>query len=451
MLRPCLTAVLVVAIGCVQPEELVRPDLAKSSSGPTVTATDPPFGRRGDQGAQITITGTGFDNGSRASWERNGSTDPKVNVRSTTFVSSTQLVATVDIATDASLSLYDVAVTTTTGRKGIGTAKFEVTQAEPIAGTESAFGVNENGEVAGRIGPPGAFYWSPGSGLLALGTPGRAYDLSEDGQTVAGFTGVCCDGAFVQEYDGAAWQYTRLPRDPAASYHAARVLGRQRVDARGLARPIEQRQPALRRQRLRGRRRGGGRQGVGLAPQRGRKLEPRDLRGCGQPGLGHQRGRHHRGGLRGIRGRDGGAVLDPERDHLVGAQPARRLQRGRGHRRSRPDSRQRLRQREPEDASSDIASLCHQRCAPARRARIQHGDDDREPAVRPGDMGRRAGAIQERLGWRALVGRRALTYREPASDRLQGPRRRPLEGPVVSAAACSLAEEGDEELGGNGC
>jgi hypothetical protein len=225
MLRPCLTAVLVVAIGCVQPEELVRPDLAKSSSGPTVTATDPPFGRRGDQGAQITITGTGFDNGSRASWERNGSTDPKVNVRSTTFVSSTQLVATVDIATDASLSLYDVAVTTTTGRKGIGTAKFEVTQAEPIAGTESAFGVNENGEVAGRIGPPGAFYWSPGSGLLALGTPGRAYDLSEDGQTVAGFTGVCCDGAFVQEYDGAAWQYTRLPRDPAASYHAARAVG----------------------------------------------------------------------------------------------------------------------------------------------------------------------------------------------------------------------------------
>jgi hypothetical protein len=105
-------------------------------------------------------------------------------------------------------------------------------QAQILAGTESAFGVNENGEVAGRIGPPGAFYWSEGSGLVALGTPGRAYDLSEDGRTVAGFTGVCCDGAFVQEYDGAAWQYTRLERDPAASYHAARAVG---SDATGAA------------------------------------------------------------------------------------------------------------------------------------------------------------------------------------------------------------------------
>jgi hypothetical protein len=97
-------------------------------------------------------------------------------------------------------------------------------QAQILAGTESVFGANANGELAGRVGTPGAFYYNPGSGLLAFGTPGRAFDLSEDGRTVAGFTGVCCDGAFVQVNVGGTWQYTKLPKDPAASYHAARAV-----------------------------------------------------------------------------------------------------------------------------------------------------------------------------------------------------------------------------------
>jgi uncharacterized membrane protein len=59
---------------------------------------------------------------------------------------------------------------------------------------------------------------------VTFNTPGRAYDISEDGLTVAGFTGVCCDGAFVQVNTGGTWQYTRLPKDPAASYHTARSV-----------------------------------------------------------------------------------------------------------------------------------------------------------------------------------------------------------------------------------
>ncbi len=91
-----------------------------------------------------------------------------------------------------------------------------------LAGTESAFGANALGELAGRVGVPGAFHFSAGTGVVTLGTPGRAYDLSEDGLTVAGFTGVCCAGAFVQVKVGGNWQYTVLPKDPAASYHSAR-------------------------------------------------------------------------------------------------------------------------------------------------------------------------------------------------------------------------------------
>ena len=105
-------------------------------------------------------------------------------------------------------------------------------QAQIVAGTESAFGANANGELAGRLGPAGAFYYGAGTGTVTFGTPGRAFDLSEDGRTVAGFTGVCCDGAFVQVNASGTWQYTVLPKDPAASYHAARGVA---SDANGAA------------------------------------------------------------------------------------------------------------------------------------------------------------------------------------------------------------------------
>lgn len=215
---------VLVSVGCSQPAEPTRPDLARVVAGPSVTAADPSFGRRGDVGLAVTILGSGFDPASQASWELGGTTDPKIVVRSTRFVSSSELVATIDIQSDATLSLYDVAVTTGLGRKGIGTAKFEVTQAQPISGTESAFGVNEGGEVAGRLGPAGAFYWNASSGLVTLGTPGRAYDISEDGRTVAGFTGVCCAGGFVHVNVGGVWQVTVLPRDPAATSHGAQAV-----------------------------------------------------------------------------------------------------------------------------------------------------------------------------------------------------------------------------------
>lgn len=233
-LRIAVVLGAVLSIGCSQPEEPVRPDFAKSAGGLSVAATDPSFGRRGDVGLAVTITGSGFDQGSQASWERGGTSDPKIVVRSTQFISSSQLVATIDIQSDASLSLYDVAVTTGLGRKGIGTAKFEVTQAQPITGTETAFGVNERGEAVGRLGPAGAFYWNAGSGLQTLGTPGRAHDISEDGRTVAGFTGICCDGGFVHVNAGGAWQYTVLPRDPAATSHSAQSVASDPVTGAGV-------------------------------------------------------------------------------------------------------------------------------------------------------------------------------------------------------------------------
>ena len=141
-------------------------------SGLSVIAADPPFGRQGDVGKTVTITGSGFVSGAQASWALNGGPASGIVVNSTAYVSSTQLVATINIGSTAELAYYDVTVTQT-GRKGIGTESatgtglFEVTQAVAIAGAGDLRGVNDNGEITGNGGP---IYWSASSGLLLVDT-----------------------------------------------------------------------------------------------------------------------------------------------------------------------------------------------------------------------------------------------------------------------------------------
>jgi len=187
---------------------------AKAAPGITVTAADPPFGHQGEAGKQVRVLGSGFLNGDQASWQRNGVADPKIHVQSTQFVSTTELRATINIDGDASLAFYDIAVLSAGRKGGIGTTLFEVTQATLIAGTEIAYGVNDNGEAAGRVGVPGAFFSSPSTGLDTLGSPGRAFDISDNGQTVVGgftFNGSDAE-AFVYDFVGGAWQRTLLTR-----------------------------------------------------------------------------------------------------------------------------------------------------------------------------------------------------------------------------------------------
>ena len=98
-------------------------------AGPRVSSTSP------DSGAQNTtiavrVLGSGFSQGTRAIWAIKGDTTfavTKVKTNSTTFVSSTELVANITISADASLSLYDVVAVTATGKKGIGIECFTVT------------------------------------------------------------------------------------------------------------------------------------------------------------------------------------------------------------------------------------------------------------------------------------------------------------------------------------
>jgi uncharacterized delta-60 repeat protein len=136
----------------------------------SVTAADPPTGEQGTLNLSVTIKGKGFKNGAKAKWFKTGTTDPAgVNVKSTQYVSSTQLIATIDIADAASLSLFDIQVANTDGRTGKGTGLFSVTTKaidpctlpDPVP-TASPY-------TSGPPGMPGYFDSTFGSGGKVIG------------------------------------------------------------------------------------------------------------------------------------------------------------------------------------------------------------------------------------------------------------------------------------------
>src|SRR5262245_42009911 len=69
------------------------PAVARAPAGPTVSAANPASARQGTVTLDVQISGSGFDDGSQASWQLNGVTYPKIAVNSTKFVSSTALTA----------------------------------------------------------------------------------------------------------------------------------------------------------------------------------------------------------------------------------------------------------------------------------------------------------------------------------------------------------------------
>lgn len=95
------------------------------SSGVTVSSTDPAYGFQGDSMLTVRVRGSGFATGARASWQLNGDTT-HVHEISTTYVSSTEVVAVIKVDADAPIALYDVVVTLIGGKKGVGAEMFAV-------------------------------------------------------------------------------------------------------------------------------------------------------------------------------------------------------------------------------------------------------------------------------------------------------------------------------------
>ncbi len=159
-----------------------------------MSATDPTKAPRNTT-LDVRVLGSGFEPGSRAVWALHRDTTlavTKVRTNSTTFVSSTELIANVSIAADASLELYDVVVLAAAGgKKGIGIELFEVTvEVVDLGVSGTAEAVNDQGQIVGGMGgtPSGAFLWQDGVvydlGVLPGYTNSHAEDINESGQVV---------------------------------------------------------------------------------------------------------------------------------------------------------------------------------------------------------------------------------------------------------------------------
>lgn len=124
-------ALVWLALGCdreLLDERTSRVKLGKapSTSGdPIVNSADPASATQ-DTTLDVKVLGSGFDRGSRADWAVDGAISPKVRTNSTRYVNSSQLVANITISADAPVTSYDVVVTTSRGKKGIGTEIFVV-------------------------------------------------------------------------------------------------------------------------------------------------------------------------------------------------------------------------------------------------------------------------------------------------------------------------------------
>lgn len=123
-----ISAVLLLS-ACVDREPTL-PSISAAKGGGSggevaVDSTNPSSGPQ-DSTLNVRIKGANFDMGSRADWALSGVVSDKVRVNSTTFVSSKELVANITIALDAAVDLYDVIVTASTGKKGIGSELFAV-------------------------------------------------------------------------------------------------------------------------------------------------------------------------------------------------------------------------------------------------------------------------------------------------------------------------------------
>ena len=192
-----------------------------STAGPSVTATDP-LGAPAGTTLDVRVLGSGFENGSAVEFQLDGQPAPALRTNVTRFVSKRELVANLTISSAAAVDLYDVAVTTSRGKRGVGIELFEVSYAVTELGTlgggsSQAYAINDGGEIAGTSALPGdgvshVFFWSDGV-MEDVGVTGTPNGLSDNGRIV----GLAGDGwttswrPAIWEKAGAAWTQTLLP------------------------------------------------------------------------------------------------------------------------------------------------------------------------------------------------------------------------------------------------
>jgi uncharacterized membrane protein len=153
-----LAALTVLGLSCAEPRS-TEPDggaafARAGGSDPTVVSADPSEAPQ-DSTLDVHVFGSNYDQGSKVAFARAGVVDPKLHVNATAYVSSAELVANVSVAADAAPVSYDVVVTKSTGKKGIGTELFAVLVPVSLLSAPSGFSSVEaasgDGTLVGRV------------------------------------------------------------------------------------------------------------------------------------------------------------------------------------------------------------------------------------------------------------------------------------------------------------
>lgn len=179
--------------------------------GPRVKSTVPDSATI-DTTLNVRVLGGGFDVGSRADWALKGVVTDKIVTNSTQFVSSSELLANITIARNAEIARYDVIVTTSTGKGGIGTELFLVTLKAIDLGTlggtyARAYAINNNGQIVGVsspvVGAERATYWERvGPTTWSIRQLGAAPDESQSGAAGINDAGVIAGWTYNAGNDG---------------------------------------------------------------------------------------------------------------------------------------------------------------------------------------------------------------------------------------------------------
>ncbi|HEV2492818.1 MAG TPA: hypothetical protein VG204_07055 [Terriglobia bacterium] len=110
-----------------------------------VTSTNPNSAPQGTINLNVAVGGSGFKNGAKAAFFLSGTTNPDgVTINSTTFNSSSQVTANINISDTTNIADFDIQVTNSDGRTGKGSHLFAVTaKGTPVGcntlGTPSSF------------------------------------------------------------------------------------------------------------------------------------------------------------------------------------------------------------------------------------------------------------------------------------------------------------------------
>jgi hypothetical protein len=222
--RLCLAAcpmLLAAVAGCAgsppTAPAAAGPALARGGNGgggsgggatPGVDRTDPESAPQGVT-LDVRVLGSNYDGGSRVTFLLDGSATPKVRTNATTFVSPTELIANITIAVDAQPDRYDVQVTASGGKKGIGIELFAVTAPPLDLATLPADPVPAGLYQDGLGMYLGAFNVTNGGqgnrnyNVVARCEEGRAMDLRlPAGWTIDGVLAVCDWTAGARNRDG---------------------------------------------------------------------------------------------------------------------------------------------------------------------------------------------------------------------------------------------------------